>query len=661
MLPTAAPSAVVRACNYGGSTFFGWHRCVVDNPPPQKRGMVDGIEFAVGKTLGLLGTTVDVRLKLAPGQGIKADLAWGTAVEPPAPPSDLDTGLPIVGGAKVPLLTSTPNGAGADCHWHGRPWPQAPMFCVDAWATVYPGQGWAVGELVVTASNTAVPDLVATIPGDGLTLAWSNGVVLVDGLTFGAPLIPGGETFGNGQSRGFRFVFGWLERLDQTGAQSALAESAAAIAVNGISQPGLLGSFALPPHGFDPVGWAAQRLPRARSALFGWDILRDSRGGSVGVSPRAGDTGDQEDQPGVAKGVEEAASQQPGPYWVTYYAGLSQLRRPCHHLEADGSPLDWRAHKDLSMWVSQPNFPDGAAVDHLGKPRMVQLGAETHGWEGPDSEHNFLGRLAQALQWTGSPALQWELANQARLWLFTETLDPRFATTQITDASRAWGWQALVAAWCWALLEDRELAAAVKQRAHDRFALLYSRFGAVLDKQVQWFDVRFGDDRITTAIRGGFQAGTLAYQQSQAALMQIAGETLADPLMIEWAQKLALTAINFGWTQDATSRWVAWDMVGVNSDGSPLRADQMVEGNGAHRTGFFDTTWCAIAPWVVLRQDPSNARAKAILAYLQSLPTTPPNQPIRTNDWLLPIGARRPPPSDGATVTATPVPIAPGN
>jgi hypothetical protein len=456
---------------------------------------------------------------------------------------------------------------------------------------------------------------------------------------------------GNSQSRAWRFVFGNTAQLATADLQSALCESAAAVAVGGIAKPGLLGSYATPPHGFDPVAWGHERLPKARAALHTWDILRDSRGGSVGVSPRSGDTGDQEDQPGVNKGVEDAASPWPGPYFVDYYAGLGQLRRPDKHLEADGRLLDVFGHPDLSLWVSQPNFPDTAAVDHLGKPRMVQLGSETHAWEGADTEHDFIGRLANALQRTGSPALQWYVQDKCRVFLFTQTIDPRFATTQITDASRAWGWQALMAAWCYELSNDRPLANLVRKRMHDRAVLVYQRFGW-LRQPAEWFDVR-NDARINDAIGGGFTLGTLCYQQGQAALMQVAGEVLGDPLLVEWAQRMARTAVAYGWTAQG-STLVAWDMVGVHPDGSPLPTPY-VEGGGAHRTGFFDSTWCSIAPWAILRADPADAKSLAILAQLRALPTSPPNQPVRVNDWLLPVGAAR----ARTVASAVPVPIAP--
>jgi hypothetical protein len=653
-LARSAPAQVVKVCNYGAATFAGWHRCTVDTLPPHYHGMSsDGCEYSAGRAIGLLGYVCDVKVKVPAGSGIKFDLGAGKAIDgDPDVPADV-AGYPVVAGAKVPVLTAEHDGAGTDFHWRARPWAAAPMFLLDAWGTFYPGQSWCVGELVLTASNPSVPDVVATVPAGGLTLGWSNGLAVVDGLAWNAALIPAGETFGNGQSRAFRFV-GGLNNAAVGDVQSALVESSAGLAAIGIAHPGLLGTFAPPPRGFDPVAWGHERLPRARAALLGWDIMRDSRGGSVGVSPRSGDTGDQEDQPGVHKGVEDWSSPWPGPYYVTLYAGYSQLRRPCHHLEADGSLLDVHAHPDLSFWVSQPNWPDSAASDHLGKSRMVTLGAETHGWEGPDSEHLFFGRQAQAEQWTASPALQWDLANEARLFLFTQTLDPRFATTAISDASRAWGWTALAAAWLFELLEDRTLAAAVRQRMHDRAALVYSRFGW-LQKPAEWFDVR-NDSRINSAIGGGFTQGTLCYQQAQASgVMQLAGEVLADPLLVEWAQRMAIVELNYGWTQDAGGHWIAWDMVGCNQDGSPLTPAQMVEGQGAHRSGFFDSTWCALSQWAVLRTDPSNQRARAIYTMLQALPTTPPNQPTRTNDWLLPLDAVR----ARAVVNAVPVPIAP--
>lgn len=644
------PAQVVRACNYGGSLFYGWHRCTTDSLPPHYRGMADGVEFAAGKAVGLMGYVCDVRLKLAPGTGIKFDLGHGIAIDGASPKVATDTaGMPVIGGAKVQLLDAVVDGAGTDFHWRGRPWADATMFCADIWATVYPGQPWAVGELVVTASNPLVPDLVAAVPPGGMQLGWSNGIAIVDGLTFGAQLLPAGETFGDGQSRAWRFVFGWLDRSTLADVQSSLLESAAAIAVNGISKPGLLGAFAPVPRGFDAIAWGHERLPKARAALLTWEILRDSRGGSVGDTKRAGDTGDHEDWPGFNKGVEEQASPQPGTYWIDYYAGMRQVSRPCHDLEADGSLLDLSKHPDLSLWVSRPNVADTAVKDSLGKPRPLVLGAETHGWEGPDTEHWLIGRLSQALQWTGSPALQWELQHEARIFMLTETLDPRFATTSISDASRAWGFWMTVAIWCWELLEDRELAVAVRQRALDRAHLLIARWSSV-PSPAAWFDVRRGE----LNVGGGFVQVTMPYQQNlPAATWTIAGELFGDQALIDVAQRMARPCVDLDWTVQG-GVLVAWDWLGFNSDGTPLPLPY-IEGQGAHRSGFFDANWCVAAPWAVLRYHSDDARSKAILAQIGALPTAPPNQPVRTNDWLFPMGTTR----AQAVAVAIPVPIAP--
>ena len=638
----AACAQVVRVCNYGSAVFAGWHRTAVDALPPHYRGATaDGVEYAVGRQLGLLGYVLDVHLKLPPGVQTKIDLAGSKPIDVKFPVSTVaidSWGRPLVSGAKLAFATTSVgarenpllDGAGMLVHWSGRPWPASPMFSVDVWATVYPDQPWFVGECVLTCSNPAVPDVVATVPAGGFVLQWSNGIVLVDGVTLGTPLIATGESFGNGQSRAWRFVAGWLDRSTIDTVVSSMMESAAAVAVNGVGKPGLLGMVTTAPPGFDALGWARERLPRARAALLGWDVLRDRTGGTVGVSPRAGDTGEQEDQPGMNKGTEEYAPNGVGCYWTRYYASLGQLRRPERHLEADGRQLDLAAHPGLCMWVAQPHVPASGNTDQLGKSRQLVLGSETHGWEGPDREHWLIGTLAQSYQWTASPALQSALETEARIFWFTETVDPRFSTSH-SDASRSWGWQAIVASWLWLGLEDRTLAAKIRQREHERVALVYSREFTIM-RPVAWIDVRTGDDRVLQPIGGGFLAGTLAYQQSVAAMMQLAGEILDDPQQRDLAQLIARTAVDWGWTRDAHDTLIAWDMVGVHLDGSPLRPDQYVEGGGAHRTGWFDASWCALAPWALLRAEPTNAKARAIWQQLQA---------GRLNDWLLPLTARR--------------------
>lgn len=647
-LVLCAPAQVVRVQNYGQAVFGGWHRTTVDRLPPHLRGRtVDGIEYAVGRQIGLLGYCVDLRLKLAPGQAAKVDLAASSPIDADAPLLTEDlVGRPLVTGTKLVLARTSVggrenplvDGAGTTMHWSGRPWASAPMFHVDVWATCYPRQPWSVGEMVITASNPTVPDLVATVPIGGLVLGWTDGVAIVDGMQLGAPLLAGGETLGTGQSRAWRFVFGSLSRSTISDVQSALVESAAGIAANGIERPGLLGAVSPVPVGFDGLAWARQRLPSARAALSGWAILRDQDGGSVGVSARAGDTGDQEDQPGLNKGSEEYAPNGLGCYWVTYYAALGQLRRPTNHLEADGSPLDFDSHPGLVMYAAQPHWEQTAGTDHLGKSRPLALEVETHGWS-QDREHWLLGRFGQALQWTGSPALQWGLAHQARVFWFQETTDPKW-TTSHSDASRSWGWQAIVSTWLWLGLEDRGAAQRMRLRERDRVALVYAREFTTM-RPAAWIDVRKvtdpgGDARIRQEIGSVFAWGTLAYQQPIASLMRVAGEIQDNQQQRDLADLLARTCIDYGWTQQGTT-WLAWDMIGVQTDGTPLRADQYLEGAGAHRTGWFDCTWCAPAVWVVLRSSPRDARAAAIWQQLQALP---PGRPLRANDWLLPQPAR---------------------
>ncbi|HXI82083.1 MAG TPA: hypothetical protein VNM34_14850 [Verrucomicrobiae bacterium] len=641
-LCSAAAAQVVRACNYGTAAFGGWHRTTVDSLPPHLRGVTSdkSVEYAVGRPVGLMGYALDVRVKLGPGQSAKYDLGASSPVDGPQKVTPEEAGAPVVGGLKLPLLSAEVDGAGTAFHWRGRPWPSAPMFCADAWATAYPGQGWFPGELVVTASDPSVPDITAAVPASGLTFAWSTGIACVDGYQLAVPtvLVPGGDWFCDGQARAWRFVSGVGGTIDA--AHSALGESAAAIAVCGIQRPGLLGAPGTAPAGFDPVAWGHERLPLARAALQGWEILRDSRGGSVGVPKRAGDTGDHEDWPGLNKGTEEYLSPATGPYLVRYYAALRQLSRPCHHLEKDGSPLRLALHPGCSLWVARPNFADGGVTDYLGKTRRPTL-EEGHGWEGPDSEHWLIGTVAQAYQWTASPALGWEVEHEARLFMLTETVDPRFATTSLTDASRAWGFWMSVGAWCWQLCPDRELAEQVRRRIVDRVALLAPRWSWV-PQPAAWFDVRPAGS-IPGPIGGGFAQASMQYQQNMpGASWQVVGELLgADDgaQAVEIGRRMARACVDCGWSPSG-SRLVLWDGVGFNPDGAPLRPDQFVEGQGAHRSGFFDGNWGLAGAWGVLRADPKNARALAIIAQARALPPTP-NQPVPLNDWFLPLGTRR--------------------
>ena len=407
----------------------------------------------------------------------------------------------------------------------------------------------------------------------------------------GAVLLPAGTVIGDGQARSLPLVLIWRQHLNAaTEWASAGAAASLSICANGIAK---LWPDGNPQPIADPLGWTRSNWAGAIARLHNWDD------GPLGVKKRSGDTGKQEDQ--VFVGGECIGPASLGAETVRYLVALGQSKRPCHHLEASGLLLDLAKHPKLVIWSGRAHWHTGVSPDQLGKPRALTE-IESHGWSGPDREHWLQNTVAIAYRLTGSPALQWQLEAQARLFLLQETVDPKLSTSDFS-AERAIGWAGIVAVHLWRSLEDRTLAEQVAQRWRDRVAKVYiPKLGG--KAQDVWYP---RNDARLIADTGWSPLNFMPYQQALGAygldyacrwLGPAEGRTLALR-----GAKAALRA----WERLPDGRWKPWSYWGYSSD---LTAP-FIEGRGAH-DGANVWVWFTPAVCMVRDREPQNEQARMI-------------------------------------------------
>jgi len=595
------PAQVVHLANYSGSAFEGWKRCTVDVMPPHEAGQVGAARYVLGRRIGLDVRVIDLRVHLEPGEVRSIDLStaapWAFARGPlPADPLAF-FGAPSIAAVPLQLIDLRADGAAYLLQLRAR---VGPMLCTNLWTWWYPDQpAWAIGEAVVCASNPAVTDMTATVPTD-FRLRFGAADVLVPGAQAGgACLLPAGTIFGDGQARSFPITFVWRQHLTSAAAwSSAGAAASLAIAGNGIARLYPEGNPQLAA-GKSPLAWTIEHWDGAIGRLHGWEA------GPLGVPARSRQTGAFEDQgfPGAecAVGLPGLGSET-----ACYLVALGQSRRPCHFLEPDGSLIDLAKHPQLVLWDARPHWHPNVSPDQLGKSRgLTEL--DTHGWLGPDREHWSCNRLAIGARMTGSPALQWQLSMQARLFLLSETIDLRLSTSH-ADAARSAFYAGCLVVHLHHNLEDRALAARVMQRWQQRVLQVYvPEWGSQV---ADVWDPRAGEPRL--AIETGQPVNWMPDQQAMGALgLERACAIVGPPEGRDLALRGAKAVLLRAYTRDGT-KWLEWERLGF----AGVELLVPVEGQTAHRTGWYGVVGfpCAIA--TVLRREPTNEQARSIWAQM---------------------------------------------
>lgn len=432
-------SATIRLSNSSGSVFQGWKSLTVDREIPPASELMDGSILVRGRKIGKDLWSADIKTTLAPGDFKEVPLEGNPIVfvRAETPSAISSRGGPTVAGMPMALTSVVEDGAGLLLHFSKR---VSAEIHVDLWAKIYPEQtSIVVGNAVVCASNPAVDFAVASFPRD-IDLRCGDGIVAqphgIDNV-----LLKAGETLADGQARSIHFTMAWPSAMQQmSDILSAAALSMLQISAIGI-QDLWLGGNPLPDP-VDPRGWLHSVYP---------GVIRDSRGwtATIGVTPRSLNTGAQEDQ--LFCGSEYSLA---GAETARYLTALGQSRRPCHHLDPDGRPVDLEVHPRLVFWNGRPHYDRSVSPDQLGKSSRPSE-SQAHGWWGPDEEHLLYGSVVTAYRLSGSPALQWQLRHAARHFI-------RMVRGR-TGSARAVGYRGLLAVLLDQHLESRALADEVAQ------------------------------------------------------------------------------------------------------------------------------------------------------------------------------------------------------
>lgn len=585
----AGPRAqVVRLSNAAPVPFSGWVRTTIDTPPPVAlAGKVGDTLFVVGRRVGIDVHVVDLRVSLAAGERRSIDLTGAPDQQWTRPPLPADPlawfgGVATIGGEMLRWVSLVPDGAGYTAHLRAR---TGPMLCTDLWVTWYPDQpAFARGEVVVTASNPAVPNMGATVP-PGFTLRFGDSLVLLPGAGLG-PLIAAGETLADGQARAMPITFIWMRHLTSASLWSS-AGSLAELAVGSVGVRRLLADGnPTYPAGFSARTWAGARWGESVRRLHTFD------GPVVGPAPFSGTTGAQEDQ--VFVRGEALLPDGAGAEVIAYLGALKMANRPCHLLEQDGRQLDPAAHPQLRLWDGRTHWSTNVSPDRLGKPSGLAMW-EAHGWFGPDVEHWLVNTLAAACRLTGSPACQWLLGQHARTYLLQRTLEPGVSTSTEGSWTRAVGWEGILVVHLWRELEDRALAQRVVDRWRARCTTLILPRLAAAPGDI-W------DVRTDTSASVPIVPGWMPWQQALAAygldlVCRVVGPAEGRAIALRGAKRVVADT----WVREG-ARWVDYERLSLAGDRS--------------RSGFYVTSWLPCAPAVVLRAEPQHEKARAVWAQI---------------------------------------------
>lgn len=474
--------------NYGPTKFTGVLRCITDlySPvDPQVMENEDGsLRVIPAGERGASAYAIDVLCTLQSGEGKEIELndlkpvsTWNR--DPITADSISNIGLPSISGVHLSLQKVTESGAGYVVHFQSK---VHKMLQADLWLTFYPQHSeHSYGELLLTASDPSVPDYFIGIDRP-LVFEWLGLHVKFDGLDNNR-LIEKGDVFADGQARAFSF----------SAIRMAALNNAQSYANAGLLLERLVHAQAVQnlwPNGGFPVFqqdaslWVKMNVGETRNALGKWNAPR------VGVNARSADTGKQEDQ--LFKGGE--CFRFPGAILPRYFAALSQAKRPCHHLEADGGHLDLFGHPKLVMWDSRPHWHTGVSPDRLGKSGNPNS-TTAHGWWGPDEEHLLISTLFVTARLVDSPAVQRILEHHAVDFYFQKTVAANVSTSR-PGAARAMGYEGY-AAWCmWHAMNNRVLADRMLLRAFERVRLVHLPFLRKLTRPV--WDMRKDDPRLGT-------------------------------------------------------------------------------------------------------------------------------------------------------------------
>lgn len=575
--------------NTSGVFFNGWRCCNIDWTPPHERGYLPGVlGYEMGRQTGLDTRHIDVKLGLMAGQTVTYDLADSLLGEyvPLAEyyhcveSKQHFGGVPVtVAGVPLQHISTRANGAALDGHWRGR----VGGLIVNLWVWWYPDQPqWCEGRISIVASSPGTPWVRAQIPDD-FHLRFGDADVFVAGLQpyDSMPLMMGGDWLADGQPRILPIVL----RFHGGDIDLCRAVADQQICMRGLKNLHQDGN-PYQPEGFDGKAWADAMRPIVIQRQHDWfssplDPAEESR--------RTGAQGSQ--------ALAAAAISHPSTVGVYTIAGLD-VSWPMIHLEPDGSPLNWKNHPGLRMVYGRVNRRDNISTDDLGKP-FEPDSADSHGQQGPDTEEHWFDWNA----WTnarlnGDPCSQWILHSHAVLFLHRFVVDP---PANWLTANRGVGWALCVAVELYRNLEDRELAAAIKQRVIDLTPKIIAQFGT----SDGWWDWR-EDYRI-----GWLPGKARRAMPWQLAVFyygcDVAGFAFGIPDLWELAVRAADDWLTRAWLQTPDGRWHSRDVIAEDSSQIELNPST---GAPYHDAYLWFGTPFGVA--TMLRHNEGDARAVAI-------------------------------------------------
>lgn len=291
-----------------------------------------------------------------------------------------------------------------------------------------------------------------------------------------------------------------------------------------------------------------------------------------------------------------------------FYIAALDASWPMNHLEADGSPLDWRKHPDLRMFNGKVN--SRISLDMLGKTSFPTL-ADGHGHEGPEDEHWFDFNAFTGNRCKGTPGTQWVLRGHAINFLFRYVTVP---PGNWLTARRGIGWLSWLAVELYRGLADRELAEAVATRYRELWTALIQP--TLSSSSFGW--VR--DDRVGPGMRA------VPWQDAVCASgVDAAGFCFGIPEAWNLGAQMGVEILDRGYAKQG-DRWASWPIITHDgSDPGPLSLYGV-------SMGYYDHFGMPLAVATVLKHNPGHWAALEIWAQLKKDSTT-----WQQASWLLPL------------------------
>ncbi len=468
--------------------------------------------------------------------------------------------------------------------------------------TGWRGQGHAHADIAVwfsdprvAAMQCDVEELAIECEGMALVLRHAGALGITQSMTTtgSRTVLLRGRPLGDGQ--GLRRSGVLVKKHVGDVVADATAQAAAVVPLVGAADWRGTGAFGPFGHVPEPPPWLHGDALRAHLAQRWQRFVASDRGGDPfavfehGLARMAGQTGDQGDF-GVVKLSLVAASALPSLLVEAERSVLQEGCRPVHFFEADGEPVDPAAHPQWIVWSGRTHWHQGVSKDRLGKP-FPEPPYETHGWTGKDREHWSSNHLAAFALLTGAHWARAELANEARLYVAGQTIEPGWSTSN-AGAPRGAGRTALAAAWNLLATDDAALRARMNERM-DRVEFPQWAGRDLAAERVRPMAVNPPDARMlqgSTRYWNPWQDATAAF--GFAAHHLVTGNPAARTL----AEALATNTVRHGWLLVPNEHEVA--MALRWQDGTPITTEQWLARDptvvqGSAETAF--TEWASPA------------------------------------------------------------------